>query len=413
MSAEFLLHNIDNLYTLHSDNPSNPLGQISNAAIAFADREIVYLGPSKDAPYAEKSLDASGYIVMPGLVDCHTHAIYGGSRSAEFAQRLAGVSYSTILEQGGGIHSTVRSTRSSTEEQLRSALQKRLENMVSNGVTSVEIKSGYGLDLATEMTMLQISKKHGIPISTVSTYLAHTIPMEYKNNRSVYIEEILEQHLPSCTAYAQMVDVYCDRGAFTVEETVQILEKAKSLGLSIRAHAEQVTHTGISGIVAQMGGTCVDHLERATQTDLEMMAQFGCVGVLLPGAQLYLRDTPPPTHLMREMGIPMAVATDLNPGSSPIHDIWTASTLSCLLQQLTIPEAVLGITKHAGQALGYNHLGWLGTGSAVDCILLRPPPGEPATIESVLQHMGAKKVSMVIKNGRPISIASELAKNIR
>ena len=185
------------------------------------------------------------------------------------------------------------------------------------------------------------------------------------------------------------------------------------MGLKIRAHAEQVTRTGIAAAAAQLGATCVDHLERCSKQDIEIMAKFGTVATVLPGAQLYLKDSPPPVQIFRELGVPMAVGSDLNPGSSPVHDLWTCATLSCILQGLTISEAVLGITRNAGKALGFNEMGWLGDGSSADCILLRPPPGEPAIIESVIQHIGAKKITMVVKNGVIISLANSLKSNLK
>ncbi len=407
--VDLCIHNIATLYTMGADStPDNPLGKFENAAIAFQNHKVVYIGPSADAPSAKTMLDADGCILMPGLVDCHTHAFYGGSRSTEFAARLAGASYAEILESGGGIHSTVRATRDGDEASLSASFKARLTQMIHKGVTTVEVKGGYGLSTESEARAHRLIKTHGLPISTVGTFLAHTIPVEWQHRRDAFVRNIIEEQLPACREWIVAADVYCDRGAFTLEESVEILQAAKDMGLSIRAHAEQVTHTGIAATAARMGATCVDHLERCTPEDVEVLAKHGTVATLLPGAQLYLKDSPPPTTLLREAGVPMAVATDLNPGSSPIHDLWTCATLSCLLQGLTIPEAILGITRHAGQALGYNHLGWLGHGSASDCILLRPPPGEPPILESVIQHMGSKKVTMVAKNARIMSLSAHL-----
>lgn len=410
MTADLLIHNIAMLYTMdpiHS-NTDNPLGCFHNVAIAFANRRVVYVGPPEHAPDATQVLDADGCICMPGLVDCHTHALYGGSRSTEFAARLAGASYAEILENGGGIHSTVRATRHSSEDDLSQSFKARLTQMIHNGVTTVEVKGGYGLDTASEVRSHRIIKTHGQPISTVGTFLAHTIPVEHQADRAAYVRNIIEEQMPACREWIVAADVYCDRGAFTLDESIQILQAAKDMGLKIRAHAEQVSHTGIAATAAKMGATCVDHLERCTEEDIQILADCGTVATLLPGAQLYLKDTPPPVSVLRSAGVPMAVATDLNPGSSPIHDIWTCATLACITQGLTIPEAALGITRHAGQALGFSHLGWLGEGSSADCILLRPPPGEPPIIDSVIQHLGAKKVTMVAKNGRIISLAGSL-----
>ncbi len=412
--VDLCIHNISTLYTMSATDSTsdNPLGRLEQAAIAFKNHKVVYIGPSKDAPSAKTMLDADGCILMPGLVDCHTHAFYGGSRSTEFAARLAGASYADILESGGGIHSTVRATRDGDKSSLSTAFKERLTQMIHKGVTTVEVKGGYGLSTESEARAHRLIKTHGLPISTVGTFLAHTIPVEWQDRRGEFVRNIIEEQLPACREWIVAADVYCDRGAFTLDESIDILQAAKEMGLSIRAHAEQVTHTGIAATAAKMGATCVDHLERCTLEDVEALAKHGTVATLLPGAQLYLKDSPPPTSLLREAGVPMAVATDLNPGSSPIHDLWTCATLSCLLQGLTIPEAILGITRHAGQALGYSHLGWLGNGSASDCILLRPPPGEPPILESVIQHMGSKKVTMVAKNARIMSLSAHLRRGL-
>lgn len=408
--VDLCIYNISALYTMDPtlSSPDNPLGKISNAAIAFDKHKVVFIGSSTDAPMARSSLDAQQSILMPGLIDCHTHALYGGSRSTEFAARLAGASYAEILETGGGIHSTVNATRNSSETTLMNAFQERLTQMINNGITTVEVKGGYGLSTESESRVHRLIKTHGLPISTVGTFLAHTIPVEWQSDRAGFVENIIHEQLPSCLEWIVAADVYCDRGAFTLDESLQILEAAKNMGLKIRAHAEQVSHTGIAAAAARLGATTVDHLERCTEEDISVLAECGTVATILPGAQLYLKDSPPPTALLREAGVPMAVATDLNPGSSPIHDLWTCATLSCLIQGLTIPEAILGITRHAGRALGFPHLGWLGSGSSSDCILLRPPPGEPPILESVIQHIGAKKIVMVAKNARIMSLSHHL-----
>lgn len=388
--------------------PDNPLGCISDGAIAFTNHKITFIGASDDAPSANTTLDANCAILMPGLIDCHTHALYGGSRSTEFAARLAGASYADILEAGGGIHSTVRATRAASEQELESAFKERLTQMIHKGVTTVEVKGGYGLSTEAEKRVHRLIKTHGLPISTVGTFLAHTIPVEWQDRREAFVENIIHEQLPACREWIVAADVYCDRGAFTLDESMAILSAAKEMGLKIRAHAEQVSHTGIAAAAARLGATTVDHLERCTEADIAVLAECGTIATLLPGAQLYLKDSPPPVKVLREAGVPMAVATDINPGSSPIHDLWTCATLSCITQGLTIPEAILGITRNAGRALGFNHLGWLGEGSSSDCILLTPPPGEPPILESVIQHMGAKKIKMVSKNGRIMSLSGDL-----
>jgi imidazolonepropionase len=346
---------------------------------------------------------ATGLIGMPGLVDPHTHAIWAGSRSAEFAERLAGADYAEILERGGGILSTVEATRQASIDALRDHFRLRLKQMFLRGVTSVEVKSGYGLDPETEFRMLSVldRTKWAFPSARfVRTFLgAHTIPAEHRANRTQYVQQVIEEQLPLCAPSADFVDVYCDRGAFDLDESIAILKAGKELGLKVRAHAEQVSYTGIAEAAADLGAIALDHLEHIDDAGIAAMASAGTTAVLLPGAQLYLRDKAPPVEAFREAGISMAVGTDLNPGSSPVHDLWTAATLSCLIQGLTIEEAVLGITRHAAHALGQTNSGVVQVGRNADIALFAPPPGEPATVESLIQHMGSPNAVHVFCRG--------------
>ena len=397
MDADILIHNISNLYTMTGEE----MGRQSNASIAFKNGRIYYIGPSKHAPSAEIVFQGERCVGLPGLVDCHTHAVWAGSRADEFQKRLAGASYSDILQSGGGILNTVQQTRAASLEELTASCRARLISMLINGITTVEVKSGYGLNPQTEERLLQAIHNAAGPMNVVPTFLgAHAIPREYRENREAYVQQIITEQLPICAPYAKAIDVYCDIGAFTLEESVRILAAGQKEGLRIRAHAEQVTHTGIAGAAAKMGATCVDHLEHLSAADIAEMAEHNTVAVLLPGAQLYLRDTPPPIAKIREAGVAMAIATDLNPGSSPVHDLWTCATLSCLLQGTTVQEAVLGITKNAGRALGEAKLGWLGEESAADFTLYLPPAGENPTVESLTQHMGGRLTMVLVCNGQ-------------
>ena len=270
MKADLLIYNISNLYTMNGEN----LGKQSHAAIAFRDGQICYIGPTEHAPDSEVSLSGTKCIGMPGLVDCHTHAVWAGSRSEEFVQRLAGASYSDILEAGGGILSTVRHTREASLEQLAASCRARLISMLINGVTSIEVKSGYGLNPQTEERSLRAIEQAAGPMNVIPTFLgAHSIPKEYRSNRDAYVRQIIEEQIPLCAPYATAIDVYCDKGAFDLDESIAILTAGKNEGLRIRAHAEQVTHTGISAAAAKLGATCVDHLERAKENDIEAMAE--------------------------------------------------------------------------------------------------------------------------------------------
>ena len=397
-----LVHEIARLYTI--DPSRGGLGEMENASVLMSsDGTVAWVGPANEAPEADAVLDAKGLIGLPGLVDPHTHAVWAGSRAGEFAQRLAGAKYEEILEQGGGILSTVAATRSASKEALQLNLRLRLDRMRARGVTCVEVKSGYGLDPSTEHTMLTVAspfEPHQQPTRVVRTFLgAHTIPKEFRSNRDAYVRQIIEEQLPLCAPVADFVDVYCDRGAFDLDESMAILRAGKELGLKVRAHAEQVTYTGIAEAAAHLGALALDHLERIDDAGVAAMQAAGTTAVLLPGAQLYLKDTPPPVAAFREAGVPMAVGTDLNPGSSPLHDLWTAATLSCLIQGLTIEEAVLGITRHAARAIGMPGAGLITTGSHADLALFAPPPGEPKTVESLIQHMGSPDAVHVIVQG--------------
>eukprot|EP01060_Flectonema_neradi_P002000 TRINITY_DN1120_c6_g1_i1.p1 TRINITY_DN1120_c6_g1~~TRINITY_DN1120_c6_g1_i1.p1 ORF type:complete len:414 (+),score=98.30 TRINITY_DN1120_c6_g1_i1:73-1314(+) len=394
------VHNISSLYTMDSNVGEGELGLLHNAAVAFEGNKVVYVGPTEGAPKSDEMVNGEGMVGVPGLVDCHTHTVYAGSRADEFGRRLAGATYSEILEQGGGILSTVRSTREASEEELTSLARARVTRMLKKGVTTVEIKSGYGLTPEDELKMLKAAKGCSDIVNVKTTFLgAHTTPAEFRQNQPAYVDQVVNEQLPLAAPYADAIDVFCDKGAFTLEEGIRILTAGKNLGLKIKAHSEQIIHTGISKAASQLGAMSVDHLERLTDDDIAAMKAAGTVAVVLPGAQVYLKDTSPPVERLRAAGVPMAVATDLNPGSSPIHDLWSCATLSCIVQGLTMNEALLGITKHAGVALGDTSLGWLGVGSAADMSLQLPPPGEEPIMQSLIQHISGHDTPLVVRNG--------------
>ncbi|MDP6932839.1 MAG: imidazolonepropionase [Myxococcota bacterium] len=404
MQCDLLVHDLSRLYTL--DPSQAGLGELRQVSIGFLDGALAYLGPSSEAPAADEVLDGRGLLGLPGLVDCHTHAVWAGSRADEFALRLSGVDYSEILEGGGGILSTVEATRSADRETLVSTTTARLSGLRARGVTTVEVKSGYGLNPAAEAKLLRAAKACESTVRIHPTFLgAHTVPAEFRGDRAAYVRQIIEEQLPLVCgdpALARHVDVYCDRGAFTLDESMSILEAGQRMGLAVRAHAEQVTFTGIAAAAAQLGATCVDHLERLDDAGVATLAEHGTVAVLLPGAQLYLRDSSPPVAALREAGVPMAVASDLNPGSSPVHDLWACATLACVNQGLTIDEAVLGITRNAGRALGRVDLGWIGPDSVADLAVFAPPPGEPPSVESLVQHLAGHHARIVVRDGRRV-----------
>ena len=392
---------LKNASTILSMDPRlDGLGVYHDANIWIENGQIQAIETSDIEGAQSKAHNAEGCIVMPGLVDPHTHSIWAGSRSAEFEARLAGADYSEILEQGGGILSTVRATRSASNSTLRQLCWQRLQQLRKSGVTTVEIKSGYGLSPQDEARCLEIAGALPNSPKVYRTFLgAHTIPQEYRGNRKAYIDNIIHEQLPLVRDFADAIDVYCDRGAFTLEESLQILEAGQAAGLAVRAHAEQCSHTGIAAGAAKLGAIAIDHLEHAQTSDVEAMAESGSVAVFLPGAQLYLKDPPPPTAAFREAQIPIAVGSDLNPGSSPVHSLWTAATLSCLLQGLTVEEALLGITRNSALALGRKDIGWIGPKRTADLIVLRPPPGEAPIGAALIQHLSHPYVRMVIQDG--------------
>lgn len=401
MTPDLLVRGISTLYTC--DPARSGLGALSDAAVAFCEGEVLWIGPSAEAPEpapGAEVVDADGLIGLPGLVDPHTHAVWAGSRSDEFRRRLAGASYAEILESGGGILHTVAATRAASRQTLAEDARARLEVLRRQGVTTVEIKSGYGLDPQTEERILEAAWDCSDTVRVVPTFLgAHTIPAEWRHDRDAYVRQVIEEQLPRCAPLSECIDVYCDRGAFTVEESMRILSAGAALGLKVKAHAEQVAHTGIAAAAAGLGAVSVEHLERLDEAGIDALAAAGTVAVLLPGAQLYLRDTAPPVDRLRAAGVPMALGTDLNPGSSPVSSPWTVATLACILQGLTVEEAVLGLTRNAGLALGRPELGWLGADSVADLALFRPPPGEPPEVASLVQHMGGHDAYAIIRDG--------------
>jgi imidazolonepropionase len=375
-----------------------------DVAIVLRGGTVVGIGPEVDDVPVEEVIDADGLIAMPGLVDCHTHTTFAGSRVGDFVRRLGGANYTALLEGGGGIHTTVQSTRMATTDELSFLTSARLETMLAHGVTTVEIKSGYGLDLRTEARMIDAAQASSGPVEVVSTYLAHVFPRGRNTGaeRSAYLQEILDSHLPTLASRVTAVDVYCDDGAFTLEETRAILTRARGLGLGLHVHAEQVAYTGAAALAAELGAWSADHLERLDANGVAALAKAGTVAVLLPGAMLYLRDSAPPVAALRAAGVPMAVATDFNPGSSPVNNLWVAATLACLTMGLTPEEALMGITRNGARALGRTDLGWLGAGSAADIALYAPPIGEPPSVEVLLQYMGGTLAEQVWKRGQRV-----------
>jgi len=378
-------------------------GLIEDAAILIEGSRITWLGPRAQAPSGHETHDCAGRLATPGLIDCHTHLVYGGSRAQEFEQRLTGVSYAEIAKAGGGIASTVRATRSQTAADLAASALKRLDCLLAEGVTTIEIKSGYGLDRVTEIKMLKVARELGQwrPVDVVTSYLgAHALPPEFREDRAAYLDLICNDVLPAVAdaKLADAVDAFCEGIAFSVEETRRVFEAARALGLPVKLHAEQLSNLGGAKLAAAFGALSVDHIEYLDQEGVEALARSGTVAVLLPGAFYYLREKQaPPVSLLRAAGVPMAVATDLNPGSSPIHSILAAMNMACVLFGLTPEEALSGTTRNAARALGLSDRGVLAPGMKADIALWDAErPGDLA------YPLGFNPLAAVIHNGNVV-----------
>lgn len=390
-----VIRRIDTLLTMDPAVGVGRLGRIDGGAVAFDGQRVLWVGPDAEAPDAPEVVDGRGCVALPGLVDCHTHSVWMGSRAREFEARLAGAHYSEILEAGGGILSTVRATREASEAELVDVAARRLAGMAARGVTTVEVKSGYGLEPGAEARSLRAAREAGrrAGVRVMTTFLgAHAVPVEHRGDRAGYVEEVVTRQLAAVEGLADFVDVYVDRGAFTVDEGRRVLEAGARAGLRPRIHAEQVAFTGSARMAAELGALSADHLERIDDDGIAAMAASGTVAVLLPGAMLYLRDDAPPVAKLREAGVPLAVATDFNPGTSPVADLWACATLACVLMGLTVEEALLGVTAVAARALGRPDLGRIAVDAPADLVLVRPPPGEPCEPASLVQYLGAPEV---------------------
>jgi imidazolonepropionase len=333
---------------------------IDDAAIVSNAGLIEWIGPRRELPPvdAERTVDLAGAWVTPGLIDCHTHAVFGGNRSGEFEQRLQGVSYAEIAAQGGGIASTVRATRAASEDELFASAHQRVQALMRDGVTTVEIKSGYGLDLANERKMLRVARRlaEELPLTVRSTCLAaHALPPEYAGRADDYIAHICDELLPALAAegLVDAVDAFCEHLAFTPAQVERVFIKARELGLPVKLHAEQLSSLHGSSLAARYQALSADHLEFMTEEDAIAMAAAGTVAVLLPGAFYFLRETQlPPMDALRKHGVKIALASDLNPGTSPGLSLRLMLNMGCTLFRMTPEEALAGVTLHAATALG-------------------------------------------------------------
>ncbi len=379
---------------------SGGYGLVEDAAVLIVGSEIAWVGHREMAPKADKTIDIGSRLVTPGLIDCHTHAVYGGNRAEEFEQRLNGVSYAEIAMAGGGIASTVRATRAATEKQLLDSSLKRVDTLMSEGVTTIEIKSGYGLDVETELRMLRVARMIGRsrPVTVRTTYLgAHTFPPEFRDDHAAYVRMVCDEALPAVAAegLADAVDAFCESIAFSVAETETVFAAAKRHNLPVKLHAEQLSNLGGARMAARHGALSVDHIEYLDEEGVAAIAASGTVAVLLPGAFYYLREKQaPPVAALRAHKVPIAIATDLNPGSSPVHSILTTMNMACVLFGLTPEEALLGVTANAASALGLKDRGIIARGMKADLAIW-----DTARPGDLSYPLGFNPLSAVIQNG--------------
>ncbi len=355
-----------------------PYGAIEDGALLIRDRQPAFVGARSELPNgalnATKNVDRlDGRWVTPGLVDCHTHIVFAGDRVGEFEARLAGASYEDIARKGGGIAATVRATRAATQDDLVKAAAPRLQQMMSEGLTAIEVKSGYGLDRDSEFRMLSAAKELGrrFGIRVCTTYLGlHALPPEYANNRAAYVALVTNEILPALkqAGLVDAVDAFMEPIAFSGEEISVFFQAAKQLGLPVKLHAEQRGNRGGAALAARFRALSADHVEYADEAGVKALAKAGTVAVILPGAFLFLRETQkPPLELLRRYNVPVAIATDCNPGSSPIVSPLAVMHLACTLFGLTPEEALAGMTRNGARALGLaNEIGTLETGKCAD-----------------------------------------------
>ena len=382
-------------------------GVIEDGALGWHDGMIVFAGhrtdlPAPPASLADERVDAQGEWVTPGLIDCHTHVVFGGDRAGEFEQRLQGASYEDIARSGGGIVSTVRATRAASEDDLFAQSLPRARALRDDGVTTLEIKSGYGLDFDNERKMLRVARRIGdaLGIRVRTTYLgAHALPPEFAGRADDYIDAVC-RWLPALHAegLVDAVDAFCERIGFTAAQTQRVFEAARALGIPVKLHADQLRDGGGAALVAGFAGLSADHVEYTSEAGVTALKQAGSVAVLLPGAFHVLRETKlPPLDAFRAHGVPMAVATDCNPGTSPLQSLRLAMSLACTHFRLTPEEALRGATVHAARALGLKDRGRLVVGQRADFVRWRI--GQPAQLA---YWLGGDLVSAVHAGGRVI-----------
>jgi len=406
-----VIDHISQLLTMNPahDTPGSPekgLGIIRDGAVLIENDTIAWVGTARDMPPEIRSsgtparIDAGNHVVMPGLIDAHTHLIFGGSRENEFAARLRGASYEEILAAGGGIHATVEATRAASRDELAETGMRRLDFCLDHGVTTVEIKSGYGLETSAEIKMLETAKRldEAHPVDIVPTFLgAHVIPREFSRDRAGYISMITAEMLPEIAErkLAEYCDVFIEKNAYSAREARTIIDAAANLGLRPRLHIGQFSDIGGVELAVEYNAASVDHLEAITPPGVTMLAEAGIPAVLLPGATFFLRmQRYAPARALIDAGVKTALATDFNPGSCMTAMPYIIMTLACLQMGMTVPETLAAFTVHAAQALGKNDRGVLKKGKKADVVIL-----DAERYETVPYHFAKNHATHVIKNG--------------
>jgi len=405
MTATFdLLVTGVHLATLAGDAP---YGELRDGAIGIVGDRIAWVGRARDIPRdasARRELDGARRWLTPGLVDCHTHLVYAGNRAREFEARLAGATYEDIARAGGGIASTVRAARAATEAELVAQSRPRLASLAAEGVTTIEIKSGYGLETATECKQLAAARtlaaEVGVDVRT-TLLAAHTIPAEFAGRADDYIDLVCNETIPEAARHglADAVDAFCETIGVTPEQTRRVFAVAKTHGLAVKLHADQLSDSGGAALAAQFGALSADHLEWTNAKGVEALAHSGTVAVLLPGAFYALRETRlPPIDALRAARVPIAISTDCNPGTSPVQSLLLMLNMACTLFRLTPAEALAGVTVHAARALGLSDRGTLVAGQRADLALwnIEAPP-------ELAYRIGANPCAGVVRGGRVIA----------
>ena len=363
------------LATMRADKPG--LGVVEAGAVAAQDGRICFAGPQDELPAAlsagAESIDCEGRWITPGLVDCHTHLVWAGNRAREFELRLAGASYEEVARAGGGIVSSVKALREASEDEIVRQSLPRLDALIGEGVTTLEVKSGYGLDLANERKSLLAARRLGSerPVRIRTTFLgAHALPPEAEGDTTAFIDNVCEEMLPAVAAegLADAVDGFCEGIAFSPDEIARVFETATALGLPVKLHADQLSNLGGAALAARFSALSADHLEYTDEAGARAMAEAGTVAVMLPGAFYFIRETKvPPIDLFRRHKVPMAVATDANPGTSPLTSLLLTTNMAATLFRMTVEECLLGVTRHAARALGLqDEIGTLESGKRAD-----------------------------------------------